>query len=73
MSGLGQTFCRIFSENVIGRFYSMQEVQAGYVKTSDFMNGLRAGVSIAIGYFPVAVTFGLLSKSSGLSLQRLFL
>ncbi|WP_201741263.1 AzlC family ABC transporter permease [Pradoshia eiseniae] len=50
----------------------MQELQAGYVKTSDFMNGLRAGVSIAIGYFPVAVTFGLLSKSSGLSLAETF-
>ncbi|PQD95593.1 branched-chain amino acid ABC transporter permease [Pradoshia eiseniae] len=36
------------------------------------MNGLRAGVSIAIGYFPVAVTFGLLSKSSGLSLAETF-
>mgnify|MGYP002732889240 CR=1 FL=1 len=50
----------------------MQELQAGYVKTSDFISGLRAGVSIAIGYFPVAVTFGLLSKSSGLSLAETF-
>ena len=50
----------------------MQEAQAGYVRTSDFISGLRAGVSIAIGYFPVAVTFGLLSKSSGLSLAETF-
>ena len=50
----------------------MQEAQAGYVRTPDFMSGLRAGVSIAIGYFPVAVTFGLLSKSSGLSLAENF-
>ena len=50
----------------------MQEAQAGFVRTSDFISGLRAGVSIAIGYFPVAVTFGLLSKSSGLSLAETF-
>ena len=48
----------------------MQEAQAGYVGTSDFTSGLKAGVSIAIGYFPVAVTFGLLSKSSGLTLAE---
>ena len=33
-----------------------------------FVNGLRDGSSIAIGYFPVALTFGLLAKTSGLSL-----
>jgi len=50
--------------------YNMQEAQVGYVKSSDFMSGLKAGVSIAIGYFPIAVTFGLLSKSSGLTLAE---
>ncbi|MER2008359.1 MAG: AzlC family ABC transporter permease [Psychrobacillus sp.] len=29
---------------------------------------MRDGISIAIGYFPVALTFGLLAKTSGLSL-----
>ncbi|MDX1807637.1 MAG: AzlC family ABC transporter permease [Paenisporosarcina sp.] len=33
-----------------------------------FMNGIRAGLSIAIGYFPIALTFGLLAKTSGLSM-----
>lgn len=33
-----------------------------------FFDGLKAGTSIAIGYFPVALTFGLLAKTTGLSL-----
>ena len=33
-----------------------------------FMNGIRAGLSIAIGYFPIALTFGLLAKTAGLSM-----
>ena len=33
-----------------------------------FASGMRDGLSIAIGYFPVALTFGLLAKTSGLSL-----
>jgi len=38
------------------------------LKNSLFGQGLKAGVSIAIGYFPVALTFGLLAKTSGLSI-----
>lgn len=38
------------------------------MERSVFNNGLRAGLSIAIGYFPVALTFGLLAKTTGLSL-----
>ncbi len=33
-----------------------------------FSSGLKAGSSIAIGYFPIALTFGLLAKTTGLSL-----
>lgn len=33
-----------------------------------FLKGVRAGTSIAIGYLPVALTFGLLAKTGGLSL-----
>ncbi|MGN1401451.1 MAG: AzlC family ABC transporter permease [Bacillus sp. (in: firmicutes)] len=33
----------------------------------DFRKGILAGTSIAIGYAPVALTFGLLAKSAGLS------
>lgn len=35
---------------------------------NSFIQGLKAGLSIAIGYFPVALTFGLLAKTSGLSI-----
>jgi 4-azaleucine resistance transporter AzlC len=34
---------------------------------SNFKKGLQSGLSIAIGYFPIALTFGLLSKTTGLS------
>lgn len=33
-----------------------------------FIKGIRAGLSIAIGYFPIALTFGLLAKTTGLSM-----
>jgi 4-azaleucine resistance transporter AzlC len=35
---------------------------------SEFTKGLQAGISIGIGYFPIALTFGLLAKSTHLSL-----
>lgn len=35
---------------------------------NQFIAGLKAGLSIAIGYFPIALTFGLLAKTTGLSL-----
>lgn len=38
------------------------------MKERGFTAGLNAGMSIAIGYFPVALTFGLLAKTTGLSL-----
>lgn len=34
---------------------------------TDWKAGLQAGVSIALGYFPVALTFGLLSKTTDLT------
>jgi len=39
-------------------------------KQSEFRTGIQAGVSIAIGYMPIALTFGLLAKSSGLSVME---
>jgi 4-azaleucine resistance transporter AzlC len=33
-----------------------------------FREGIHDGISIAIGYMPIALTFGLLAKSSGLSI-----
>ncbi|MCG7334304.1 AzlC family ABC transporter permease [Sporosarcina sp. ACRSM] len=38
------------------------------MENNQFSTGLKAGTSIAIGYFPVALTFGLLAKTAGLSL-----
>ncbi|MEW9501645.1 AzlC family ABC transporter permease [Jeotgalibacillus marinus] len=34
---------------------------------SEFKRGLQAGMSIAVGYTPVALTFGLLAKTTGLT------
>lgn len=39
-------------------------------KQSSFLQGTQGGLSIAIGYLPVALTFGLLAKSTGLSLSE---
>ncbi|WP_017754293.1 AzlC family ABC transporter permease [Calidifontibacillus oryziterrae] len=39
-------------------------------KHSDFRFGFQDGLSIAIGYLPAALTFGLLAKSTGLSLEE---
>lgn len=38
------------------------------MEKKEFLSGLKAGLSIAIGYFPVALTFGLLAKTAGLSI-----
>ncbi|MED2978590.1 AzlC family ABC transporter permease [Bacillus swezeyi] len=38
-----------------------------------FIDGLRSGTSLAVGYIPVALTFGLLAKTTGLSLFETFL
>lgn len=39
-----------------------------FVNNNSFVSGMKAGISIAIGYFPVALTFGLLAKTTGLSI-----
>lgn len=36
-------------------------------QSSEFRKGIQAGISIAIGYFPIALTFGLLAKTNGLT------
>lgn len=36
-------------------------------KPSEFKKGVQAGISIGIGYFPIAITFGLLAKTTGLT------
>ena len=38
------------------------------MENNGFSSGLKAGMSIAIGYFPIALTFGLLAKTAGLSI-----
>ncbi|MCM3787946.1 AzlC family ABC transporter permease [Domibacillus indicus] len=37
---------------------------------SEFKEGLAAGIGIAIGYVPAALTYGLLAKSAGLTLAE---
>lgn len=39
----------------------------------EFKKGLQEGISIGIGYFPIALTFGLLAKTSGLSIYETIL
>jgi 4-azaleucine resistance transporter AzlC len=39
-------------------------------KAGDFRHGLQGGLSIAIGYMPVALTFGLLAKTTGLTVAE---
>ncbi|NLW56489.1 MAG: AzlC family ABC transporter permease [Firmicutes bacterium] len=36
-------------------------------KTNSFHQGIKAGLPIALGYFPIAVAFGVLAKNTGLS------
>lgn len=38
------------------------------MRSQTFTAGLKAGLSIAIGYFPIALTFGLLAKTANLSM-----
>ncbi|WP_078548312.1 AzlC family ABC transporter permease [Litchfieldia alkalitelluris] len=39
-------------------------------KPSEFRQGIQAGVAIALGYMPIALTFGLLAKSTGLTVME---
>jgi len=38
------------------------------MKKNEFSTGVKTGMSIAIGYFPIALTFGLLAKTAGLTI-----
>nr|WP_251030208.1 AzlC family ABC transporter permease [Bacillus sp. ISL-35] len=37
-------------------------------QATDFKKGIQSGISIAIGYMPIALTFGLIAKTTGLAL-----
>lgn len=37
-------------------------------QASEFKKGIQSGISIAIGYMPIALTFGLIAKTTGLAL-----
>lgn len=41
--------------------------------TSEFKKGFQAGISIGVGYFPIALTFGLLAKGAGLTVSETML
>ncbi|MFE8700278.1 AzlC family ABC transporter permease [Cytobacillus sp. FJAT-54145] len=47
----------------------MSELALGKV-SSEFRKGIQAGISIGIGYFPIAITFGLLAKTTGLTVSE---
>ncbi|WP_456275958.1 AzlC family ABC transporter permease [Bacillus sp. AK128] len=42
-------------------------------KPSSFTYGLQAGITIGIGYMPIALAFGLLAKATGLTVTETFL
>jgi 4-azaleucine resistance transporter AzlC len=42
-------------------------------KSPQLFFGMQAGISIAIGYMPIALTFGLLAKTTGLTVMETFL
>ncbi|PPA72387.1 AzlC family ABC transporter permease [Jeotgalibacillus proteolyticus] len=46
------------------------QAAAASSQRSEFKSGLHAGMSIAVGYMPIALTFGLLAKTTGLSLAE---
>ena len=47
----------------------MLSYQTPAKKSADsFISGIKAGVPIAIGYMPIALTFGLIAKTTGLTL-----
>ena len=37
-------------------------------QATEFKKGIQSGISIAIGYMPIALTFGLIAKTTGLTL-----
>lgn len=42
-------------------------------QSSEFKMGFKAGISIAIGYLPIALTFGLIAKTTGLTFGETFM
>ncbi len=54
--------------NPIGSMEGLEAEAAEHAASlkSEWRRGVRAAMPIAMGYFPIAVTFGLLAKSSGL-------
>lgn len=51
--------------------HSMMSAWQSSEKMQDFKKGCMSGLSIAIGYFPIAVTFGLIAmQTAGLSLSQ---
>lgn len=49
------------------------ETSVEQVNISPFLDGVRRGIPIAIGYCPIALTFGLLAKTTGLTFTETIL
>ncbi len=48
----------------------MEDQATGQPTLPGFFQGLQSGLSIAIGYMPIALAFGLLAKNTGISLAH---
>jgi 4-azaleucine resistance transporter AzlC len=48
----------------------MQQKATGQPTLPGFFQGVQSGVSIAVGYMPIALAFGLLAKNTGISLTH---
>ncbi len=48
----------------------MRDEVTGQQELPGFFKGVQAGISIAVGYMPIALAFGLLAKNTGISLAH---
>ncbi len=44
-----------------------------FVNLNEIRSGLKSGIPILIGYLPIAIAFGVLSKNTGLTIKETFL
>lgn len=48
-------------------------METAYVSKNNFKEGMKRGIPIVMGYIPVAIAFGILSKTIGISMFQSFL
>ena len=64
------SFCHALKINTIAEQEPFMDdsLQSNIKKKSAFKTGIKAGLPIVIGYFPIALAFGILSKTTGITL-----